>query len=505
RLQSSKNPFDGVFPAPSKMKFNKSFCTINSSWKIFDINKTNDLIDEKLKYFWKNKFNKKIEYSNEKSKHNIISLEISNSKKIGQLVGSYLIEIKKNKISVKAKTRQGLFYGLSTLLQVFEQNIKIPAGIITDSPAFSVRSVIQIKTRTVLSSDFKDYINQLADLRYNVVYLPTDAYFHLDKPERLKEITDVFDYCKSHFIEPVPYFETFGAGTLTRTQDPCLDEGIFHEKEIWKVSAKGLIELDVPRILDCPNTTIHIFTKAGKELKRYVDYKVLSTKKPKILIENNELFNTELLLSYDAVDFSLFPHPASCPSDPHGWELQENVIANTLTLLKPKSLHISQDEAGLINKCSRCKARGLSNQEIMIDQINRVHKLIRKYSKDIDIYIWGDLFNDFQNAPKLGVEGSIKGLPKDIHVHDWNYVGVYHSDKMQTINQMNFYFKRGFKTGGVAWFEPANVIDILQIGKKNSNKFLGIMHSAWAKFEHSLLPVAEANWTGSSILGDLDF
>jgi hypothetical protein len=505
KLENSTNPFDGIFPKPAKMKFSKSKMTLTSKWQVFDANHSDDYIAEKLNDHWEKKFNTTVNYTKDNHKKNIIYLELSNSKKIGQPEGSYLLEIKKEKIVIKAKSRQGLYYGLSTLLQALDQNITIPIGTITDQPAFSVRSVVLTKTKAILSEDFKRYIKQLSNLRYNEIYLPSNAYLHLDEPERLLEIQEVFDYCKQHFIEPVPYIETFGAGTLTRVLDPCLDEGIFHKNEKWKVSEQGIIELNVPSILDCENSTIHVYTENGKELERYVDYKVLSSKKPKILVEDSNLYNTELVLSYDAVDFSIFSHPASCPSDPHGWELQENVIANVLTLLKPDNFHISQDEAGLINKCSRCLARGLTNQEIMIDQINRVHKIIRKYDSKVGIYIWGDLFNDYQNAPKIGIEGSIIGLPKDIMVHDWNYIGVYHSDKVQTVNQMNFYLEKGYKTGGVAWFEPANILDILQTGERNKELFLGIMHSAWAKFEYSLLPVAEANWTGKTILNDLKF
>ena len=202
---------------------------------------------------------------------------------------------------------------------------------------------------------------------------------------------------------------------------------------------------------------------------------------------------------------TIFPHPASCPSDPRGWEIQEEAISNVITKLHPKSLHISQDEAGLINQCSRCLARNMSNKEIMIDQINKVHKIIRKYDPEVDIYIWGDLFNDYQNAPVIGVEGAVEGLPRDIMIHDWNYIAVYHSDKMQTVNQMNFYLDRGYRVGGVAWFEPANVLDILLAGEKRKSLFIGIMHTAWAGFDQSLYPTAEANWTGTTILGKLEF
>ncbi len=505
KLINSKNPFDVVFPAPQDVKFGNSSVIVSSEWQIVDPNRTDDFIEVKLNDFWKKEFGTSPVYIQDHKKKKTIVLELSNSKKIWKLEGSYIIEITKEKVSIKAKSRQGLFYGISTLIQALEQNTTLLIGTINDHPAYPVRSVVLTKVKAVINDDFKTYIKQLSDLRYNEIYLPSNAYLHLDDPKRLKEIEEVFAYCKSHFIEPVAYFETFGAGTLTRVLDPCLDEGIFHKNEVWKVPGSGIIELDVPRIQDCQNTSIHIYTKAGKELERYTDYKVLSTEKPKILIQDQKLYHTELILNYDAVDFSGFPHPASCPSDPHGWELQENVILNTLTLLKPKKLHISQDEVGFMNKCSRCLARGLTNKEIMIDQITKVHKIIRKYDRDVEIYIWGDMFNDFQNAPKVDVEGSITGLPKDILVHDWNYIGVYHSDKMKTVNQMNFYLDRDYRTGGVVWFEPANILDVMLTGEKHKGKFLGIMHSAWAKFEHSLLPTAEANWSGKTILNKLEF
>ncbi|MEN8117221.1 MAG: hypothetical protein ABFS16_09595, partial [Bacteroidota bacterium] len=313
----------------------------------------------------------------------------------------------------------------------------------------------------------------------------------------------VHAFCKAHFIEPVPFFETFGSATLTRVINPELAEGVFHENEKQTVSLTGEINLDVPRIHDHKYSTVHILYN-GRELSHDKDFKILSTEKPKIKILDKNLFGKEVSLSYDAVDFSSFSHPASCPSDPRGWELQEKVISSVIKELNPPKLHISQDEAGFVNTCSQCKARGLTNQEIMIDQIQRVHNIIRKYDKNVEIYIWGDLFSDLQNAPKIGAKGIVKGLPKDIMVHDWSYTAVYHSEKMQTINQMNFYLDKGYKTGGVSWFEPANLLDILQAGEGNHN-FMGIMHSAWSRFEHGLLPTAEANWTGKTILNKLEF
>ncbi|MEN8202439.1 MAG: glycoside hydrolase family 20 zincin-like fold domain-containing protein [Bacteroidota bacterium] len=502
-LSKPGHPFLAVFPPPAEKVLTGQMCRITSAWSIYDPGKADDFIISELERVWQSTFGSSPEYSDNPEKDKTIRLEITDKASPGQPEGSYALQIEQEQLVITSSSRQGLFYGINTLLQALEQQRELPVGTIRDQPAYPLRSTLQ--TATELTPGFIQNIEQLARLRYNVVYIYSGNYFDLDDPQKLKNTEAMFEFCRSRFIEPVPYFETFGSSTITRLMDPCLDEGIYHEKESWQVPENGIIELAVPRILDCPGTSIQICTKDGRVLTRDSDYKIISTEKPLVEILKKELRNRELLLSYDAVDFSLFPHPASCPSDPQGWEIQEKVISNVLTKLQPGKLHISQDEAGAINSCSRCLARNLSNKEIMIDQINRVYGIIRKYDPDVDICIWGDLFNDFQNAPVIGAEGAVEGLPKDILVHDWNYVAVYHSDKKQTLKQMSFYLDRGFRVGGVVWFEPANIIDILQAGEKRGSLFRGIMHTAWSDFDHSLYPVAEANWTGTTLQGRLKF
>jgi len=503
KLSKSNNPYDGIFPSPREINLIHGRTRITSDWSICDESKFEDFITTELDRVWKYKFGTGPQYTTRPNGSNVIHLTITDSKKLHVDEGSYLLRIAKNKITIQSRSRQGLHYGVNSFLQALEQNTNLPNGEISDWPQYSLRS--SLENTSTLTPEFKQYINQLAKLRYNVIYIYSEKYLDLNNKQKLKDIEEVYSFCKSRSIEPVPIFETFGTGTITRVIDSCLDEGIYHEKELWHIPSNGIVELDVPRILDCPGTTIHLFTKDGDELVRGVDYKLLSAIKPKLQIFNRDLLNKEVLLSYDAVDFSLFPHAASCPSDPRGWKIQEDVICNVLTKLRPKSIHISQDEVGFVNSDSRCRARGLSNKEIMIDQINRVHDIIRKYSKDVNIYIWGDMFNDFQNAPVIGAKGAVEGLPRDIIIHDWNYTAVYHSDRMKTINQLKFYLDRGYRAGGVAWFEPANILDILMAGEKKSEQFTGIMHSAWNGFGHSLMPTAQVNWTGDTILGKLDF
>ncbi|MEN8251932.1 MAG: glycoside hydrolase family 20 zincin-like fold domain-containing protein, partial [Bacteroidota bacterium] len=357
KLQNSMNPFNAVFPSPRTTKFQTGECKITADWKILDTNKTDDYLTQKIRDFWLETFKTSIQYSGKTGESKTINLKL---KPLAKNNESYFIKIDDKNITIEAQSRKGLFYGVSSLIQALKQSTTLPVGTITDQPAYPLRSVmVSSQVKVGMNDEFKAYIRKLANLRYNEAYLYSPSYLHLDDEAQLEEIKAVHAFCKAHFIEPVPFFETFGSATLTRVINPELAEGVFHENEIQTVSSTGEINLDVPRIHDHKYSTVHILYN-GRELSRDKDFKIISTEKPEIKILDKNLFGKEVSLSYDAVDFSSFPHPASCPSDPRGWELQEKVILSVIKELNPPKLHISQDEAGFVNTCSQCKARGLT-------------------------------------------------------------------------------------------------------------------------------------------------
>ena len=504
RLQTSKNPFDGLFLTPKKITYKKGTLHYDKSWIIIDKDGADDFIRVSLKRFWQEKFSDSPVFNSAADGTKAIILSLGDFPEIPPLEDSYYLLIGDDKVVIKGKSRRALYYGLSTLLDLLKQDLPIPSAVVLDWPSAPYRSVLAGGSE--ISDAFREKIEYYVRRRFNMVYISSNAnYLHLEKEESVRKLKAMYDFCRSRFIEPIPYIETFGSGTLTRVLDPCLSEGVYHEKEPQTVPSDGLIKLNVPEILDCENTTLHIFRENGAELQRDRDYRLLSAKKPEIQILNKQYYNTKLFFSYDAVDFSRFPHPASCPSDPKGWVLQERVIGNILQKLKPKYLHISQDEAGFLNMDSRCRARGLTNREILVDELKRVHKIIRKYDKNVEIHMWGDLFNDYQSAPIIGATGAVADIPRDIVVLDWNYLAVYHWQKETTYKMMHNYTQYGMRVVGVSWWEPANVMDIMMSGALTPRLYLGMMHTAWSGFKGGFLPTAEANWTGSTILGKIKF
>ncbi|GAB2501452.1 beta-N-acetylhexosaminidase [Algoriphagus taiwanensis] len=95
---------------------------------------------------------------------------------------AYSISIDENQVSISSSGEAGLFYGIQSLLQLFpaeiaHQNVQnqswvIPAGAISDQPAFGYRGAMLDVARHFLSvEDVKHYIDQMAVYKLNYLHL----------------------------------------------------------------------------------------------------------------------------------------------------------------------------------------------------------------------------------------------------------------------------------------------------------------------------------------------
>lgn len=106
---------------------------------------------------------------------NCILFEIN--KKEDKAIGKegYVLTVKKNKITVKANTTSGLFYGFQTLLQMTYPDevakakiITVPCAVITDYPRFAYRGTHLDISRHFFDAKFvKKYIDMLAMYKIN--------------------------------------------------------------------------------------------------------------------------------------------------------------------------------------------------------------------------------------------------------------------------------------------------------------------------------------------------
>lgn len=134
----------------------------------------------------------------------------------------YKIKITPNGIVLMAKTTQGIFYSLQSLIQLMrEYECRIPTMIIEDEPDFENRGfMLDISRDRIPNMDtLKKIVDILAELKYNQFQLYTEHTFAYSKHELVwrdytpltsEEIQELDNYCRERFIELVPNQNSFG-------------------------------------------------------------------------------------------------------------------------------------------------------------------------------------------------------------------------------------------------------------------------------------------------------
>ncbi len=136
----------------------------------------------------------------------------------------YILDIQKGQIILLAKSNAGMFYGISSLQQIFQQyssSDKIPGAFIQDWPYFSIRGVSDDISRGQVSTldNFKIILDRLAQFKINI-YMPylEDMFQFKSFPQigsnrgalSAIECRELQDYAKSLNIQIIPVFQTLG-------------------------------------------------------------------------------------------------------------------------------------------------------------------------------------------------------------------------------------------------------------------------------------------------------
>ncbi len=210
-------------------------------------------------------------------------------------------------------------------------------------------------------------------------------------------------------------------------------------------------------------------------------------------IKNRE----ELLLSFDAIYEGSI---TCCPSEPLYRNLMRKAIRNVIKCMKPKYLHIGHDEPQILNQDARCKARHMSNVEIVADDIIRMRQYLREADPHCRMMMWDDALNPFSNAPIFQLEKTAERLPKDIIMNAWAY--SYPADNEKIQKSIDFWLKQGFDITGSPWFDPNNCKFWSEqlIKNKGNKQILGLFYTAWGDLPEKrwdgLTAAAQSAWAG---------
>ena len=170
-------------PLPSSVTTSDMVLPLNEIQSISILGEDEQLISmaQNFKSFWKNHTQDELKISNgQMNDDNTITLKIKED--FNSHPEAYKLEINSDKISVFAKTVEGIFRGLKTLEQMIflcklegkTNFLSLPGGIITDQPGYEYRGAMLDVARHFFSvADVKRYIDLLSNYKINFLH------FHL--------------------------------------------------------------------------------------------------------------------------------------------------------------------------------------------------------------------------------------------------------------------------------------------------------------------------------------
>lgn len=390
---------------------------------------------------------------------NVITLRINQA--IFRHSEGYKIVIDDSGIKILGADKAGLFYGVTTFIQVIDlcgqktnkKELIFPYLTIVDWPDYSNRGVmIDISRDKVPKMEtLYDLVDLLSSWKINQVQLYTEhtfAYYGHEKvwedasPFTGEEIISLNRFCNERFIQLVPNQNSFGH---------------FHR---W------LIHDPYREFAECPDGFVNPF-------------------------------------SFSIEPFSL------CPTDPRSLELLDDLYSQLLPNFSSQQFNVGLDETfdlgvGRSEKLCSEKGKGVVYLEFLL----KIYSLVtRKYDKVMQF--WADIV--FEH-PEL-----IPQLPKDVIALIWGYEEDHpFNDQCQTMKDtcLAYYVCPGTSSWNSIAGRTDNAIGNLRNaainGKKNNA--IGYLITDWGDHGH-LQPIsvsflgflvgAALSWNGNSDLGNI--
>lgn len=255
------------------------------------------------------------------------------------------------------------------------------------------------------------------------------------------------------------YIEVYGI-------NPNVAEGTRQQDEKITLHGQQPTPLVHANVIRTPSTDI-VLTNERKSVpyEEARDYVVIAGEMKYVFRSDAEPFKVQrtvnsripdgatVLASYDwvsRVDSGNCPY---CPSEPQTYEIMIPAIQNTIKYLQPKYLHVGHDEPAVINKCSRCLKRNMSEAELIAEDLHRLNSAAHEVDPEVVLMMWEDAVNPYRARQRFGgeKEQNLNLLPKDIIQCVW----LYGSGEPLSIGRssLEVFDKYGFATTGSPWHD----------------------------------------------------
>ncbi|RYX81967.1 hypothetical protein EON83_21745 [bacterium] len=120
---------------------------------------------------------------------------------------------------------------------------------------------------------------------------------------------------------------------------------------------------------------------------------------------------------------------APCLSEPKTFEIMRDQIRRVVELWQPKGLFLGPDEIRQLGSCEACRKSGKTAGQILADATKQCIAMARAANPNGEVWIWSDMFDPNHNAHdnyylvEGSLDGSWKGLDKNVGIMNWNFGG----------------------------------------------------------------------------------
>ncbi len=214
-----------------------------------------------------------------------------------------------------------------------------------------------------------------------------------------------------------------------------------------------------------------------------------------------------VLISYDFIIPYGTEHPPTTIyysfSEPKAYGVIFKGLGETIKTFNPKYIFIPHDEIrGFINRDSRSRKRGMTNAELLAEDINKIDDYIKSINPSIRLIMWDDMINPWDNGGDEnyqvywgGQPGktslALDDLPRDVIMDVWQY-DAEDTKENKRANSPDYFEEKGFDYIVTPGTNEDNIKAWAQlIHDKNC---LGIIRTDWSSEFQEVPLIADYSW-----------
>ena len=201
------------------------------------------------------------------------------------------------------------------------------------------------------------------------------------------------------------------------------------------------------------------------------------------VMKNGAIHNGDsLILSYYHMTTIYDGQVMATTADKKVYDIIRRELKRLDSLAKPEQFFMSHDEIRCLNWDAGESSKGMTPGQLLAENVNICHDIIREINPAAKIWIWSDMFDPYHNAkPNVtnyylvngDLSGSAELMTKDLGVANWNFSKATQS--LKYFNDLGF-------DGITAPFydQDQNAIRISKETSQGISKFKGMMYTTWA-------------------------